>query len=87
MTLLETLQTMRLPDLLTDRAGQRVHTRDHWRRRRRELLDVLAREEYGRTPPPVPTRGEVLELSLIHICPAAPASAPRRCADGRRCPE
>lgn len=61
MTLLETLQTMRLPDLLTDRAGQRVHTRDHWRRRRRELLDVLAREEYGRTPPPVPTRGEVLE--------------------------
>ncbi len=60
MTLLETLRTLHLPDLLTDQAGRAVESPAHWRQRRCELLDILAREEYGRTPPPVAVRGEVL---------------------------
>ena len=42
-----------LPDPLVDAAGQRV-TRETWPARRRELLDLFAREVYGRTPAGLP---------------------------------
>lgn len=40
----------KLPSLLEMFDGTPVKTRDDWRARRRELLEILSREEYGFTP-------------------------------------
>lgn len=58
----EKLAERRLPPLLRMNDGQMVHTPDDWRIRRRELLTLLQREEYGCTPAPPPeVSGEILE--------------------------
>ena len=46
----EKLNARRLPDLLTMNDGRKVKTPDEWRVRRRELLELLSREEYGFSP-------------------------------------
>ena len=57
-----------LPELMKLKNGQPVQNVDDWRARRRELIDLLSREEYGYTPaapaavkatiaPPPPGRG------------------------------
>ena len=46
----EKLNARRLPDLLTMNDGRNVKTPDEWRMRRRELLELLSREEYGFSP-------------------------------------
>ena len=48
----EKLNARRLPALMTMHNGQPVQTPDGWRERRRELMDLLSREEYGVTPAP-----------------------------------
>lgn len=40
------------PDLLTFENGEKVKTAADFETRRKELLDILQREEYGYTPPP-----------------------------------
>ena len=50
----------KLPPLLTLNDGRTVFTPDDWRERRRELIDLLSREEYGFTPAaPASIRAEV----------------------------
>ena len=54
--------TVNLPDIFTFADGARLETPAQWERRRRELLRVLCREEYGCLPPaPLSWRAEALE--------------------------
>ena len=54
----EKLAERRLPPLMRMNDGRDVQTIDDWRIRRRELLELLQREEYGKTPePPAEVRG------------------------------
>lgn len=46
----EKILARKLPCLMTLNDGKAVKTIDDWRIRRKELLDVLSREEYGYTP-------------------------------------
>lgn len=46
----EMLADRQLPELLLLNNGQKADTPDKWRIRRRELIDLLSREEYGFTP-------------------------------------
>ena len=46
----EKLSERNLPSLMTMNDGRRAATPDDWRVRRRELIDLLSREEYGYTP-------------------------------------
>ena len=48
----EKLAERRLPPLMRMNDGRDVQTIDDWRIRRRELLELLQREEYGETPAP-----------------------------------
>ena len=58
------LAERRLPPLMRMNDGRDVQTIDDWRIRRRELLELLQREEYGETPaPPAEVRGEVLSAN------------------------
>ena len=51
-----------IPALLTMNDGRDVKTPDDWRERRRELIELLSREEYGYTPAaPDKTEGETVE--------------------------
>ena len=60
----EKLAERRLPPLMRMNDGRDVQTIDDWRIRRRELLELLQREEYGETPaPPAEVRGEVLSAN------------------------
>lgn len=55
------LEERKLPPLLEMQSGAPVRTPDDWRTRRRELLALLSREEYGFTPDaPDHVRPEVL---------------------------
>lgn len=57
----EKLAERLLPALMTHNDGSSIVTPDDWRARRRELLNLLQREEYGFTPPaPKEVRGEIL---------------------------
>ena len=47
----EAFVSMPLPDPLLMNDGTPVTSADAWRRRRSELLDLFAREVYGRMPP------------------------------------
>lgn len=58
---LEALTHRGLPDILTAADGEPVVTQADWACRRREIRDILCREEYGFLPPPVKTDYEVLE--------------------------
>lgn len=44
----------RLPDLMTLNNGSKVQTRSDWGRRRAEIVELLDREIYGRTPKNLP---------------------------------
>lgn len=57
----------KLPDILTSRSGAPVVTSSDWRRRRREMREILCREEYGFLPPPVQPEAEILRREE---CPA-----------------
>lgn len=46
----ELISERRLPSLMQMNNGTMAKTPDEWRDRRRELLDLLSREEYGYTP-------------------------------------
>ena len=46
MKMMEDLASRKLPPILTENT-----TAENWPQRRRELLDLLAREEYGFSPP------------------------------------
>lgn len=46
----EKLAARKLPSLMKMNCGKDVRTPDDWRVRRRELLEILQREEYGFTP-------------------------------------
>ena len=48
--LMEKLEARRLPQMMILDNGHAVRTPDDWRIRRRELIDLLSREEYGYTP-------------------------------------
>ena len=51
----------RLPPLMVMNDGSPMRTRDDWRARRRELMEMLSREEYGFTPAaPEAVRANVL---------------------------
>ena len=55
------LKERTLPALMTDHQGRPVDTFDRWRARRREIIDLLSREEYGFTPTsPDRVDGEIL---------------------------
>ena len=55
------------PDLFTFSDGSKVMCTNCWKRRRKEILEILSREEYGRTPEkPEWVRGE--ELSSEGKC-------------------
>ncbi len=57
----EMLAQRELPSLLTLNEGRAAKTPDDWRIRRRELIDILSREEYGYTPAaPDRVEGQVL---------------------------
>ena len=47
----EKLDAFHLPELMQMNNGTPVKTPDDWRIRRRELIELLSREEYGFTPP------------------------------------
>ena len=50
-----------LPPLCVMNDASPVHTPDDWRARRRELIEILSREEYGFTPAaPASVRAEVI---------------------------
>lgn len=50
-----------LPSLMVMNDSSPVRTPDGWRARRRELIEILSREEYGFTPdPPASVRAEVI---------------------------
>ena len=58
----EKLAARGIPALMTMNDGTPVKTPDGWRARRRELIDLLSREEYGYTPAaPEKVTGEILE--------------------------
>ena len=46
----ELLNERHLPSLFTMNDGRTADTPDRWRERRRELIDIFSREEYGCTP-------------------------------------
>ena len=48
--LCEKLNMRRLPEVLIMNDGRRVQTPDDWRARRREIIELFSREEYGFTP-------------------------------------
>ena len=57
----EMLAQRELPSLLTLNEGRAAKTPDDWRIRRRELIDILSREEYGYTPAaPDRVKGQIL---------------------------
>ena len=56
------IDNRKLPSLMVNAQGKNVRTVDEWLARRRELIELLSREEYGFTPPaPVNVTGEVTE--------------------------
>lgn len=58
----EKLAARNIPALLTMNDGKPVKTPDDWRARRREIIDLLSREEYGYTPAaPENVTGEIKE--------------------------
>ena len=63
-----------LPDPLVFADGRPVKTKDDWRTRRREILDIFAREMYGAEPP----RPEVVNTELLEESVAAAGFAVRR---------
>lgn len=55
-----------LPPILTLNSGAPVRTVDDWRARRREIIDMLSREEYGYTPAaPEAVRARVLSAEQV----------------------
>jgi len=55
-----------LPDLLRREDGTEVTSKEEWSARRREILDLLLREEYGPFPPNVPeVRTDKIEEAVI----------------------
>ena len=63
-----------LPELLRFADGRPVRAAADWPARRREILDVFAREMYGREPP----APEALEVELVEEGPTAAGSGIRR---------
>jgi hypothetical protein len=62
--LMTTAQAAELPDLFRFQDGGEVRTVDDWRRRRREMLDLIVDVEYGGLPPtPSGIIGEPLHTS------------------------
>ncbi|MDD4774056.1 MAG: alpha/beta hydrolase [Eubacteriales bacterium] len=49
-----------VPDLLTHANGIKITGPDNWELRRSELIEILAREEYGYMPPPAPVTYEII---------------------------
>ena len=47
--LAEKLSALRLPPLMVSGDGTPVDSAERWRMRRRELIELLSREEYGYT--------------------------------------
>lgn len=60
MFLREELERRGVPGLLTFANGAKLTDRDTWDRRRTELVEILAREEYGIMPPPAPVSYEII---------------------------
>ena len=63
-----------LPELMRFADGRPVRTAAEWPARRREMLDVFAREMYGREPPPP----DALEIELVEEGPTAAGLGIRR---------
>ena len=58
--------TIELPNLFRFEDGAAVRTREGWRRRRQELLDLVQRIGYGTLPPAPPgTEGEELHAHVV----------------------
>ena len=57
----ELLTKRQLPELMIMNNGRKVETIDDWRIRRREILEVLSREEYGFTPAAPETVNAVID--------------------------
>lgn len=64
----ERLEAYCLPDLLMMKNGQKAKTIEEWRLRRREIIDLLSREEYGYTPAaPVKVTARIDPVSDLEI--------------------
>lgn len=70
----EMLAARNLPELMTMADGTAVCTADQWETRRQEMLEVLAREEYGITPPAVKAVGTVASKENGYECYAGKAT-------------
>ena len=57
---------MGIPELLIANDGKRVTTQEEWAARRKELLDVLSREEYGFLPPKKPACLKLVSKNKDH---------------------
>jgi len=60
MYLREELEHRKVPDLLTFANGIKMTSADNWELRRAELIEILAREEYGYMPPSAPVTYEII---------------------------
>ena len=63
-SLRELLHSRRLPELMSNEAGQPVSSPSQWEQRREEILKLLAQEEYGFSPQPVQAFGRLAEDSV-----------------------
>ena len=54
------------PELMRFQDGSPVLTQDDWARRRSEMLDILAREEYGYMPPKRPCKIRLVDQCNAH---------------------
>lgn len=55
------------PELLRFADGRQVATKEDWAQRRREMLNILAREEYGYLPEKKPTSLQLIEKNNNHM--------------------
>lgn len=60
----EELRDRRLPELMMTQRGEPVVSSLLWEKRRAELLKIMAREEFGFSPEPVPASGRVADGSI-----------------------
>lgn len=60
----EELRDRRLPELMMTQRGEPVVSPLLWEKRRAELLEIMAREEFGFSPEPVPASGRVADGSI-----------------------